>query len=80
MDKAHDFLNKLSDIDNLLTLASLLPMLNLMKKLVKKSQDITMHIHEYCDLRKMTCMALDSLYSDLLGHSPIFSRWEIIID
>ena len=80
VDRAPDLLNKLSDIENLLTLASLLPMLDLMNKLVKKAQDRTMYIHEYSDLRKMTCMALDSLYSDLSGHSPIFSRWEIITD
>ena len=74
VDKAPDLLNKLSDIENLLTLASLLPMLDLMNKLVKKAQDRTMYIHEYNDLHKMTCVALDNLYSDLTGHSPIFSR------
>lgn len=55
-------------------------MLDLMKKLVKKAQDRTMYIHEYNDLRKMTCMTLDSLYSDIIGHRSNFSRLKIIID
>ena len=69
VDKAPDLLNKLSDIESLLTLASLPPMVDLMKKLAKKSQDKTMYIHEYCDLCKMACMALDSLYLDIISHS-----------
>lgn len=47
MDRDPNLLNKLSDIENLLTLASLLPMLDLMNKLVKKAQDRTMYIHEF---------------------------------
>lgn len=39
VDRAPNLLNKLSDIDNLLTLASLLPMLDLMNILVKKAQN-----------------------------------------
>lgn len=65
IDKAPNLLHKLSDIETLLTLASLLPMSDLMNKLVKKSQDRTMYIHEYSSLRKMTCVSLDNLYSDM---------------
>lgn len=80
VDKAPDLLHKLSDIETLLTLASLLPMLDSINKLVKKAQDRNMYINGYSTLCKMTCLSLDSLYSDLTRRSPNFFRWQIIID
>lgn len=54
VDKAPNLLCRLCDIETILTLAGLLPMLEEMNHLVKKAQERDMYIAEYTKLRKMT--------------------------
>lgn len=62
IDKAPNMLCRLCDIETILTLAGLLPMLEEMNHLVKKSQERAMYIAKYDKLRKRTCMTLNNLY------------------
>ena len=62
VEKAQTLLFLLTDIETLLTLAGILPMLHEMNNLMKMAQSSTMYIVEYTRARKLTCLALDNLY------------------
>ena len=81
VDKAQDLLFRLTDIETLLTLAGILPLLHEMNVLVKMAQSRTMYIAEYTNARKLACLALDNLYT-MLGSftSPTFNDWTTLID
>ena len=76
-----DLLWRLSNIETLLTLASLLPMLEEMRLIMKKAQQRAMYIAEYAQLRKMSCRALDILYrTDLNLSDDRFNHWRKLTD
>ena len=81
VDKAQDLLFRLTDIETLLTLAGILPMLHEMNVLMKMSQNRTMYIAKYTNARKSTCLALDKLYM-MLEYFPglEFTSWTMIIN
>lgn len=62
VDKAQYLLSRLTNIETLLTLAGIIPMLHEMNVLVKMYQNHTMYIAEYTNVRKSECLALDNLY------------------
>jgi hypothetical protein len=81
VDKAQDLLFRLIDIETLLTLVGILPMLDEMNILVKMSRSCTMYIAEYTNARKFACLSLDNLY--MMPESfagPWFTNWTMIID
>jgi hypothetical protein len=81
VDKAQDLLFRLTDIETLLTLVGIIPMLDEMNVLVKMSQSRTMYIAEYTNARKFACLSLDNLY--MMPESfagPRFTNWTMIID
>jgi hypothetical protein len=63
VDKAQDLVFRLTDIETLLTLVGILPMLDEKNVLVKMSQSRTMYIAEYTNARKFACLSLDNLYT-----------------
>ena len=63
VEKARDLLFQLTDIETLLTLAGILPMLNEMNALMKMSQTRTIYIQEITSARKLACIALDNLFT-----------------
>ena len=81
VDKAQDLLFRLTNIETLLTLARILPMLYEMNVLVKMSQRCTMYIAEYIHTRKLACLQLDNLYTVPESFTgPTFKSWTTIID
>ena len=62
VEKAQTLLFLLTNIETLLTLDGILPMLHEMNSLVKMAQSRTMYIVEYTRARKLTWLALDNLY------------------
>ena len=60
VEKDQTLLFLLTDIETLLTLAGILPMLHEMNNLMKMAQSCTMYIVEYTRARKLTCLALDN--------------------
>ena len=81
VEKAKTLLFELTNIETLLTLAGILPMLHEMNNLVKLSQSRTMYIAEYTSARKITCLALDNLYlrpGSFIGIA--FTSWTKIIN
>ena len=81
VDKAQTLLFRLTDIETLLTLAGIIPLLHEMNVLVKMAQSCTMYIAEYTNARKLACLALDNLYT-MPGSftSPTFNSWTTLID
>ena len=69
------------NIETLLTLARILPLLHEMNVLVKMAHICTMYIAEYTNARKLACLALDNLYM-MPGSftSPTFNGWTNLID
>jgi hypothetical protein len=81
VDKAQYILFRLTDIETLLTLVGILPMLDEMNVLVKMSQSHTMYIAEYTNERKFACLSLDNLYTMPESFTgPRFTNWTTIID
>ena len=81
VDKARDLLFQLTDIDTLLTLAGIIPMLNEMNALVKMSQTCTIYIQEITSARKLACLALDNLFTMPNSFTgPSFTSWTRIIN
>ena len=81
VDKARDLLFQLTDIETLLTLDGIIPMLNEMNALVKMSQTHTIYIQEITSARKLACLALDNLFTmsnSFIG--PSFTSWTRIIN
>ena len=81
VEKSQTLLFLLTDIETLLTLARILPMLHEMNNLVNMAQSRTMYIAEYTRERKLTCLALDNLY--IMEDSFIdlaFTNWRKIIN
>lgn len=60
--KYGDLLERLINVEKLLTLATILPMLEEMRKIMKKIQQRFTYIAKYNTLCKMTCTSLDNLY------------------
>lgn len=81
VDKARGLLFQLIDIETLLTLARILPMLNEMNALMKMSQTHTIYISEITSARKLACLALDNLFTmpDYFT-GPSFTSWTRIIN
>ena len=81
VDKAQDLLFQLTDIETLLTLAGIIPLLHEMNVLVKMAQSRTMYIAKYTNARKLACLALDNLYTMSRSFpSPTFNGWTTLID
>ena len=81
VEKSQTLLFLLTNIETLLTLAGILPMLHEMKNLVKLDQSHTMYIVEYTWERNLTCLALDNLYimeESFTGLS--FTNWSKVIN
>ena len=80
VEKSQTLLFLLTDIETLLTLARILPMLHEMNNLVKMAQSCTMYIAEYTRIRKLTCLALDNLYIMEESFTCLaFTNWSKII-
>ena len=81
VDKDQDLLFRLTNIETLLTLAGILPLLHEMNVLVKMAQSHTMYIAEYTNARKLSCHELGNLYT-MPGYftSPMFNGWKNLID
>ena len=62
VEKSQTLLFLLTDIETLLTLDRIFPMLHEMNNLVKMAHSRTMYIVEYIRARKLACLALDNLY------------------
>lgn len=60
--KFPDLLRRLSNLETLLTLAALLPMLEEMRNIMKATQKRALYIAEYAMMHKMTCMNLSNIY------------------
>ena len=81
VEKDRTLLFLLIDIDTLLTLAGIIPMLHEMNNLVKMAQSHTMYIVEYTRARKLTCLALDNLYIMSESFTILaFTNWSKIIN
>jgi hypothetical protein len=83
VDRTQDFLLRLIDIETLLTLVGIIPMLDEMNVLVKmyQSQTMSMYIAEYTNARKLAHLSLDNSYmmpDSFIG--PWFTNWTMIID
>ncbi|KAH7405300.1 hypothetical protein KP509_15G064700 [Ceratopteris richardii] len=78
--KAHTLLQMVSDVETLLYLGGMLPLLREMNNLIKVSQSRDIYVMEYAVARKMTCMRLKTLYSETSGFdSQEFIEWESLI-
>ena len=74
--KAQDLLFRLTDIETLLTLVRILPLLHEMNVLVKMDQSRTTYIAEYTNARKLAFLALDNLYTMSRSFtSPTCNGW-----
>jgi len=81
VDKAQYLLSRLTNIETLLTFDGIIHMLHEMSFLMKMSQNRTMYIVEYTNVRKLACLALDNLYmmqDSFIG--PEFKSWTKIIN
>ena len=71
----------LTDIETLLTLNGIIPMLHEMDNHVKMDQIRTMYIAEYTRERKLTCLALDNLYiMEKYFTGLAFTNWSKMIN
>ncbi|KAH7314796.1 hypothetical protein KP509_21G020700 [Ceratopteris richardii] len=78
--KAHTLLQILSDVETLLYLGGMLPLLREMNNLIQVSQSRDIYVMEYAVARKMTCMRLETLYSETSGFdSQEFIEWESLL-
>jgi hypothetical protein len=81
VDKYQYLLFRLTNIETLLTLVGILPMLDEMNFLIKMSQSRTMYIAKYTNARKFAFLSLDNLYTMPESFtSPWFTNWTTIID
>ena len=81
VDKAQYLLFQLTDIETLLTLVEILPLLHEMNVFVKMAQSCTMYIAEYTNARKLACLTLDNLYTMPGSFTiPTFNGWNTLID
>lgn len=72
---------KLTNVETLLTLAILLPVLEEMSDIMKKAQQRAMFFAKYSSMRKRTCLTLDNLYQSDRTLSDIkFDKWQKITD
>ncbi|KAH7403976.1 hypothetical protein KP509_15G003200 [Ceratopteris richardii] len=78
--KAHTLLQMLSDVETLLYLGGMLPLLRKMNNLIKVSQSRDIYVMEYAVARKMTCMRLETLYYETSGFdSQEFIEWKSLL-
>ncbi|KAH7428771.1 hypothetical protein KP509_09G016700 [Ceratopteris richardii] len=78
--KAHTLLQMLSDVETLLYLGGMLPLLREMNNLIKVSQSRDIYVMEYAVARKLTCMRLETLYYETSGFdSQEFIEWESLL-
>ena len=81
VEKIQTLLFLLIDIETLLTLVGILPMLHEMNNHVKMAQSHTMHISEYTRARKLTCLALDNLFIMEESFTGLaFTNWSKIVN
>lgn len=81
VDKAQHLLSRLINIETLLKLAGILPMLHEMNFLMKMSQNRIMYISKYTNGRNSTCLALDNLYMIPKSFAgPEFKSWTKMIN
>ncbi|KAH7415371.1 hypothetical protein KP509_14G039800 [Ceratopteris richardii] len=70
----------LSDVETLLYLGGMLPLLREMNNLIKVSQSRDIYVMEYAIARKMTCMRLETLYSETSSFDlQEFIEWESLL-
>lgn len=62
VDNSSKNLHRLSDVEKLLTLASIIPLLNEINKLIKVAQENTLCIQEYTSLHWRLIMTFDNMY------------------
>jgi hypothetical protein len=74
-EKFAQLYSSLTNVKILLTLATILPMLQDMRNMIKKIQQRAMYITEYNKLCKMTCNSLDTLYRLLPLDESKFAKW-----
>ena len=80
-EKAQTPLFLLIDIETLLMLVGIIPMLHEMTNLVNMAWSHTMYIAEYTRARKVTCLALDNLYIMEESFTDLaFTNWRKIIN
>ena len=82
VDKAQVFLHQLVDMETLLILCGILPLLHQMYMLIKIVQTRTLYLVEYTKARKMACLLLDNLYiTPVEAFDGIdFTKWKELID
>ena len=81
VEKAQTLIFLLTDIETLLTLAGIIPMLHEINNLMKMSQSQTMYIVEYTREIKLTCLALNILYIMAESFTSLaFTNWSKIIN
>jgi hypothetical protein len=82
VDKAQVILHQLNDVETLLTLCGILPLLHYMYTLINIVQTRTLYLAEYTKARKMACLLLDHLYiTPTKSFDSIdFTKWKELID
>ena len=81
VEKSQTLLFLLTDIETLLTLVVILPMLHAMNNLVNIAQSHTLYTVEYTRERKLTCLTLDNLYIMVESFTCLtFTNWSKIIN
>ena len=75
-------MHQLIDVETLLTLCGILPLLHQMYMLIKIVQTRTLYLVEYTKARKMACLLLDNLYiTPVEAFDGIdFTKWKELID
>lgn len=74
-------LHRLTDVETLLTLAGIHPLLDQMNSLIKQAQERTMYVQEYATLQRMTIMGMDNQYlNNYPFNDEAFSKWNQITD
>ncbi|KAH9296664.1 hypothetical protein KI387_044244 [Taxus chinensis] len=80
VDRARD-LFRLTDLETLLTLVGILPMLKEINTLMKHAQGRLIYIVDFIRMRKMVCQSLDILYcSQDSFDAPVFENWKDLLD
>lgn len=79
--RVRDFFFRLIDLETLLTLFGILPMLQEINTLMKHAQGRLIYIVDFIRMRKMVCQSLDILYcSQDSFDTPIFENWKDLLD
>ncbi|KAH9298549.1 hypothetical protein KI387_030231 [Taxus chinensis] len=80
VDRARDLFH-LTDLETLLTLVGILPMLKEINTLMKHAQGRLIYIVDFIRMRKMVCQSLDILYcSQDSFDALVFENWKDLLD